>query len=193
MDWLIRKFAFVSRLITGYANEVGEALRPLIPKKVVHLSYGVAIAYVIGDCFDKTIQTYQVRSTFDYHFLRDVFNFFSIFWKNSVQKRWEVIKYLPQPKRLAMYLHGKCLHPLLFPVLWSIASHGVLESSQNELNYLESHENGYRPALDWQQFLSLFARSIPLWTMPWMQLTENTFELELNNQTNERPMHSMHK
>ncbi|XP_031626009.1 mitochondrial fission process protein 1 [Contarinia nasturtii] len=43
----------------GYANEVGEALRPLIPKKVVHLSYGVAVAYVIGDCIDKTGKTYK--------------------------------------------------------------------------------------------------------------------------------------
>lgn len=48
--------------IEGYANEVGEALRPVIPKKVVHLSYGVAITYVICDCFDKTIKTYQVNN-----------------------------------------------------------------------------------------------------------------------------------
>lgn len=46
---------------TGYANEVGEALRPVIPKKVVHLSYGIAISYVIGDCIDKTVNTYKVN------------------------------------------------------------------------------------------------------------------------------------
>lgn len=44
----------------GYSNEVGESFRPLVPKKVVNLSYAVAIAYVCGDCFDKTVKTYQV-------------------------------------------------------------------------------------------------------------------------------------
>lgn len=48
--------------ISGYANEVGEALRPVIHKKLVHLSYGVAIAYVIGDCIDKSVKTYQVSA-----------------------------------------------------------------------------------------------------------------------------------
>lgn len=53
--WLFFLLSFI-----GYSNEVGEALRPVIPKKVVHLSYGIAIAYVIGDCIDKTMQTYKV-------------------------------------------------------------------------------------------------------------------------------------
>lgn len=32
----------------------------MIPKKIVHLSYGIAITYVLGDCIDKGKTTYQV-------------------------------------------------------------------------------------------------------------------------------------
>lgn len=44
----------------GYSNEVGESFRPLIPRSIVHFSYVIAIVYVIGDCVDKTVKTYQV-------------------------------------------------------------------------------------------------------------------------------------
>lgn len=54
-------FSFIL-LFIGYANEVGESFRPLIPKKIVNLSYGIAISYVIADCTDKTIKTYRVRT-----------------------------------------------------------------------------------------------------------------------------------
>lgn len=37
----------------GYANEVGEAFRSLVPKAVVWLSYGVSSSYVLGDAIDK--------------------------------------------------------------------------------------------------------------------------------------------
>ena len=37
----------------GYANELGEAFRPLISHTWVHASYAVAIAYVLGDTYDK--------------------------------------------------------------------------------------------------------------------------------------------
>ncbi|CAN0168442.1 unnamed protein product, partial [Ectocarpus fasciculatus] len=37
----------------GYANEVGEAFRPLIPAFAVVASYGVAIAYVSADAVAK--------------------------------------------------------------------------------------------------------------------------------------------
>uniref|UniRef100_A0A8D0F2U8 Mitochondrial fission process protein 1 n=1 Tax=Strix occidentalis caurina TaxID=311401 RepID=A0A8D0F2U8_STROC len=37
----------------GYANEVGESFRPLVPVPVVWASYGVATAYVTADAFDK--------------------------------------------------------------------------------------------------------------------------------------------
>ena len=33
----------------GYANEVGEAFRPLVPRAAVNASYGVASAYVLAD------------------------------------------------------------------------------------------------------------------------------------------------
>ncbi|KAE8634036.1 hypothetical protein XENTR_v10002180 [Xenopus tropicalis] len=37
----------------GYANEVGEAFRALVPKALVWASYGVATAYVTADAADK--------------------------------------------------------------------------------------------------------------------------------------------
>ncbi|NXV78587.1 MTFP1 protein, partial [Atlantisia rogersi] len=37
----------------GYANEVGESFRPLVPVPVVWASYGVATAYVTADTIDK--------------------------------------------------------------------------------------------------------------------------------------------
>ncbi|XP_045145560.1 mitochondrial fission process protein 1 isoform X2 [Echinops telfairi] len=37
----------------GYANEVGEAFRSLVPAAVVWLSYGVASSYVLADAVDK--------------------------------------------------------------------------------------------------------------------------------------------
>ncbi|XP_020035589.1 mitochondrial fission process protein 1 [Castor canadensis] len=37
----------------GYANEVGEALRSLVPTAVVWLSYGVSSSYVVADAIDK--------------------------------------------------------------------------------------------------------------------------------------------
>jgi len=36
-----------------YANEVGEAFRPLVPVSVVYVSYVVAIAYILADTVDK--------------------------------------------------------------------------------------------------------------------------------------------
>ncbi|XP_072456066.1 mitochondrial fission process protein 1 [Notamacropus eugenii] len=37
----------------GYANEVGEAFRAIVPTSVVWLSYGVASSYVVADAVDK--------------------------------------------------------------------------------------------------------------------------------------------
>ncbi|XP_075289633.1 mitochondrial fission process protein 1 [Opisthocomus hoazin] len=37
----------------GYANEVGESFRALVPVRVVWASYGVATAYVTADAIDK--------------------------------------------------------------------------------------------------------------------------------------------
>ena len=41
----------------GYANEVGEAFRALVPVNFVYASYGVASAYVLADTFDKSSKT----------------------------------------------------------------------------------------------------------------------------------------
>lgn len=45
----------------GYANEIGESFRPLIPKIFVHLSYAVAVCYVLAECGDKSRKIYNVR------------------------------------------------------------------------------------------------------------------------------------
>lgn len=39
--------------VAGYANEVGESFRALVPVSVVWASYGVATAYVTADAVDK--------------------------------------------------------------------------------------------------------------------------------------------
>ncbi|KAJ2942741.1 hypothetical protein O0L34_g14930 [Tuta absoluta] len=39
----------------GYANEIGEALRPIIDKKYVRYSYGIAFGYVLADVVDKAV------------------------------------------------------------------------------------------------------------------------------------------
>jgi len=45
----------------GYANEVGEALRPLVPVGFVWATYAVAIGYAAGDTYDKASYEYEVR------------------------------------------------------------------------------------------------------------------------------------
>lgn len=47
---------------TGYANEVGEAFRALVPVSLVWGSYAVATAYVTADAFDKGKKAAEVRS-----------------------------------------------------------------------------------------------------------------------------------
>lgn len=44
----------------GYANEVGESFRPVVPKLFVHLSYAVAVMYVLAECGDKSRKIYKV-------------------------------------------------------------------------------------------------------------------------------------
>lgn len=43
----------------GYANEIGESFRPVISKVFVHLSYAIAICYVLAECGDKSSKIYQ--------------------------------------------------------------------------------------------------------------------------------------
>lgn len=50
---------FTLILIKGYANEVGEAFRPLIHKQIVNLSYGVSISYVLADAYDKASKEHK--------------------------------------------------------------------------------------------------------------------------------------
>ncbi|XP_069684110.1 mitochondrial fission process protein 1 [Periplaneta americana] len=45
--------------LLGYANEVGEAFRPLIHVNWVRLSYGISSAYVLTDTMDKTRKMYK--------------------------------------------------------------------------------------------------------------------------------------
>uniref|UniRef100_A0A5F8G208 Mitochondrial fission process protein 1 n=1 Tax=Monodelphis domestica TaxID=13616 RepID=A0A5F8G208_MONDO len=44
---------FCPSSLPGYANEVGEAFRAMVPTSVVWLSYGVATSYVVADAVDK--------------------------------------------------------------------------------------------------------------------------------------------
>ena len=37
----------------GYANECGEAFRPLVPVEIVYFTYFLAISYVLADTVDK--------------------------------------------------------------------------------------------------------------------------------------------
>lgn len=46
---------------TGYANEVGEAFRALVPVSLVWGSYAVATAYVTADAVDKGKKAAAVR------------------------------------------------------------------------------------------------------------------------------------
>ncbi|XP_026644501.1 mitochondrial fission process protein 1 isoform X2 [Microtus ochrogaster] len=46
----------------GYANEVGEAFRSMVPKAVVWLSYGVSSSYVLADAIDKGKKAGEVPS-----------------------------------------------------------------------------------------------------------------------------------
>ncbi|XP_041972449.1 mitochondrial fission process protein 1 [Aricia agestis] len=43
----------------GYANEVGESFRAVVPVGVVRASYAVAFAYVLADTADKSWKMYQ--------------------------------------------------------------------------------------------------------------------------------------
>lgn len=47
---------------TGYANEVGEAFRALVPVSLVWGSYAVATAYVTADAVDKGKKAAVVRA-----------------------------------------------------------------------------------------------------------------------------------
>ncbi|XP_043253512.1 mitochondrial fission process protein 1 [Colletes gigas] len=47
----------------GYANEVGEAFRPIVPKSVVWLSYIVSSGYVVADTIHKGFNEYNKDAT----------------------------------------------------------------------------------------------------------------------------------
>lgn len=51
-------------LSAGYANEVGEAFRALVPVSLVWGSYAVATAYVTADAVDKGKKAAVVRCQF---------------------------------------------------------------------------------------------------------------------------------
>ncbi|XP_006622405.1 mitochondrial fission process protein 1 [Apis laboriosa] len=43
----------------GYANEIGEAFRPIIPQSIVWFSYTVASGYVLADTINSGFNTYS--------------------------------------------------------------------------------------------------------------------------------------
>lgn len=48
----------INLFTAGYSNELGESFRPLIKKSYVHATYGVAVAYVFADTYDKSYKSY---------------------------------------------------------------------------------------------------------------------------------------
>ncbi|XP_078489610.1 mitochondrial fission process protein 1 isoform X2 [Ciona intestinalis] len=47
----------------GYANEVGEAFRSMVPRSVVYASYAVASVYVLADASSKGLNSLTVTNT----------------------------------------------------------------------------------------------------------------------------------
>ncbi|XP_029660075.1 mitochondrial fission process protein 1 [Formica exsecta] len=47
----------------GYANEVGEAFRSLVPKSIVWFSYALSSGYVLADTVHKGAKVYQTDAT----------------------------------------------------------------------------------------------------------------------------------
>ncbi|XP_018406498.1 PREDICTED: mitochondrial fission process protein 1 [Cyphomyrmex costatus] len=47
----------------GYANEVGEAFRSLVPKSIVWSSYVLSSGYVLADTIHKGVKVYQADAT----------------------------------------------------------------------------------------------------------------------------------
>ncbi|GAB6029299.1 Mitochondrial fission process protein 1 [Chamberlinius hualienensis] len=45
--------------LLGYANEVGEAFRSLVPLSLVRLSYAIASGYVVADTVDKALKMFK--------------------------------------------------------------------------------------------------------------------------------------
>lgn len=54
--------------VLGYANEVGEAFRSIVPKSFVWSSYVVATGYVCADTIDKGLHVYRVSDSTSHGF-----------------------------------------------------------------------------------------------------------------------------
>lgn len=54
------RFTYNICFLTGYANEVGEAFRSMIPKSLVLSSYAVASLYAVSDASDKAYKSFKV-------------------------------------------------------------------------------------------------------------------------------------
>ena len=54
-------------LHSGYANEVGEAFRNMIPLRGVHLSYAISTAYVVSHAVSQGLQAQRNRSQHPQH------------------------------------------------------------------------------------------------------------------------------
>ncbi|KHN71649.1 Mitochondrial fission process protein 1 [Toxocara canis] len=54
--------------LLGYANEVGEAFRALVPVNLVRFSYVVAFGYVCADTADKSRKSFRVNVSIFFSF-----------------------------------------------------------------------------------------------------------------------------
>lgn len=53
----------------GYANEIGEAFRSIVPNSIVWLSYAVASGYVLADTINNGFKAYQVSNSQEKYYL----------------------------------------------------------------------------------------------------------------------------
>lgn len=49
----------------GYADEVGEAFRAVVPRSVVYAGYGVSLLYTLGDITDKALRCKHQQDSFE--------------------------------------------------------------------------------------------------------------------------------
>lgn len=60
----LKKYIYINKVFLGYANEVGEAFRSLVPKSIVWSSYALSSGYVLADTIHKGVKVYQVLREF---------------------------------------------------------------------------------------------------------------------------------
>lgn len=97
-------------LFLGYANEVGEAFRPIIKKIFVHASYAVSIGYVLADTADKSRKQYAVSEEGIYVMIRIAYRGIC----NCRNRKPSVVGHVGPQSQPVTPCSGKCLPRWLF-------------------------------------------------------------------------------